>query len=409
MLEIEFSVIEDNAHDIQVLTGLLDEFQERFRVRVRLQVMTWEQAWPQLLAFALDGRGPDVSHIGSTWASSLVMMNALRPFAPADIQALGGPAAFLAPAWQGVVMPDDARIWGIPWTSYFYVALYWRELFARAALEPAALFSALASPSGVLGEASLLACARRMHASGVEYPWLMPISDAPSTDVLHIAANWVGQAGGALTTPTGRRTLFTHPDAMAGWKDFLMACCTMPASHRQMDGEACSQAFLSRRAALLVTDVRSALTLPDLGPVGMNALTGAPWYGGGTLVIWQHVQGYSDRQRAALALVNFLGGQDAQARYARLAGTIPARLDALQDTFPAGHPLAEVIALVHQHGRAHPCVSLWRRVEFQLAQALNDVRHELGASDLRRPVDLEMLLRRHLDPLAQRLDLTLNQ
>ena len=84
-ISLNFSLIGPPS---QKLPELLGEFQNRHTIKVNLLSMSWENAWPNLLTQALYGKGAGVSHIGSTWGSSLLAMNALREFKPQEIEAL---------------------------------------------------------------------------------------------------------------------------------------------------------------------------------------------------------------------------------------------------------------------------------------------------------------------------------
>src|SRR5512138_2044246 len=121
MVEIELSTIPDAEIDLQVMKALLEEFSQQNGVKVRLDTMTWGTAWTDFVTIASHGKGPDLSHIGGTWVSSLAIMNALRPFSPTDIEEMGGDKAFLSPTWQSGLLYGDSRVWSIPWTGYTYV------------------------------------------------------------------------------------------------------------------------------------------------------------------------------------------------------------------------------------------------------------------------------------------------
>ncbi len=58
-----FSVIGEPSSD---LLKLLDEFQQIRKVQIKVEQMNWDNAWSKLLSYALLGRSPDISHIGST-------------------------------------------------------------------------------------------------------------------------------------------------------------------------------------------------------------------------------------------------------------------------------------------------------------------------------------------------------
>jgi len=68
MIEIEFSLTTDSPNDILIVRKLLEEFQAQQKVSVRLSTMAWEDAWQQLFTITMQGKGPDVSHVGSTWS-----------------------------------------------------------------------------------------------------------------------------------------------------------------------------------------------------------------------------------------------------------------------------------------------------------------------------------------------------
>src|SRR5678815_1996187 len=102
MIEITLSVLvlvaddENAAQQRQLqLRSLLDQFETQQQIRVRLNPLPYDRAWGEVVKYALDNRGPDVSQIGSTWVGNLAVTNALRPFAEGELTALGGPATFL--------------------------------------------------------------------------------------------------------------------------------------------------------------------------------------------------------------------------------------------------------------------------------------------------------------------------
>src|SRR5262245_895816 len=120
MNEIKFSVIADSAEDLEPLTLLMQEFEAQSGIRVQLQPMPWEQAWSDLLKFARYGEGPDISHVGSTWTTALIEMNALRPFSPQEVAALGKPETFIPSVWQSAKPAGERQVWTLPWSAYTF-------------------------------------------------------------------------------------------------------------------------------------------------------------------------------------------------------------------------------------------------------------------------------------------------
>jgi ABC-type glycerol-3-phosphate transport system substrate-binding protein len=116
MIEIKLSYIYNFEQDERLLAELLDEFGAQHGIKVQLQRMTWATAWADLFTIASNGAGADVSHIGSTWVSSLAKMNALRAFKPAEVAEISAPMTFMEPARQSTRLFEDERVWSVPWT-----------------------------------------------------------------------------------------------------------------------------------------------------------------------------------------------------------------------------------------------------------------------------------------------------
>jgi multiple sugar transport system substrate-binding protein len=397
LVEIKFSVITDDPDGADILSPLLEEYEAQHPVRVRVHTMTWEQAWPNLLQFALYGKGPDVSHIGSTWSNSLVMMNALRPFTPHEVAALGGPNAFVASIWQG-----DGQVWTIPWTAYTHVVCYRRDLLKRAGVDEQTAFETAEA---------MVETFRRIKSAGIRIPWI--ISTDPCPDVLHIAANWVWGAGGDFVSDDGKHTLFNQPEALTGLKAYFELYHYLPPVARNLDSDQRFRLFAGGLAAATI-----------IGSIGISAsrfhemavgvreqlstavVPGIPWVGGDNLVIWRYTQGYPDREHAAMSLVSFLSSRRAQMRHYHATGALPARFDALSELAFEPGALAQTYERSFRTGRAYKAISMWTSVEHQLSQALDQVAADVMVNPA---ADIDSILHEHLDPLARRLDLMLNQ
>ena len=211
MAELKFTIYGDQPSPLEDLDFLLQEFQKQQRVTVRVERLAWEAAWPKLLNYALYGGGPHVSQIGSMWTSTLVAMNALRPFAAREIDDLGGTAAFLEPTWRTAVLPQQPAAWGIPFTGFTYIVLYRRDLLQRAGVAEATAFN---SPE------ALLETVRRLQATGIPSPIALP-SGSPFRARVHIAASWLWGAGGDFVSDDERQAQFDQPAARAGLKSFF--------------------------------------------------------------------------------------------------------------------------------------------------------------------------------------------
>lgn len=403
MVELELSTIPDSEQDAVTMAALLQEFEAQTRIHVRMRRMSWGAAWPEMLTFASHGKGPDVSHIGGSWVSSLTIMNCLRPFKPVEVGRLGGSQAFLAPVWENTQQVGDPRVWSIPWTAYIYVICYRKDLFELAGVDPQTLFQtaqSLRQGLTALGASAATAL-----------PWLNPRIVPPYTDLVHQAASWVWSAGGNFMNDAGSRVMFDSPAALTGFELWLDTFRLVPETHQALGSVETVELFRQGQAVAVLTDIRVAnsFVAHQAAPVvsenlGILPMGVVPWVGGGSFVVWQQVVGYSEREQAALELVKFLTGPEANLRWARGVGSMPARLEALQAIYPPENPLHAAVSQAATHGRPYRTVPLWRKIEYQLAQELQTCLQEASA---RPDESSSVILRARLEPLARRLNLTL--
>ena len=177
------------------------------------------------------------------------------------------------------------------------------------------------------------------------------------------------------------------------------------------DGE-CSTLFQEGRVAAMLTDIQQANDIIDTAKdrlvrenLGMATFTDAPWTGGENFVIWEHTQGHRECERTALELVKFLTNKESNLRWRHACGYMPARVDALEEIYPVGNPLHDPMQLASYKGRAYHNIPLWRRIEYQLSQALGAVVKDAHDNPM---ADSAGILRAQLEPLARRLNLTLS-
>jgi multiple sugar transport system substrate-binding protein len=398
MAEIKFTIYGDQPSPLENLDFLLQEFQKQQHVTVRVERLEWEAAWPKLLNYALYGGGPHVSQIGSVWTSTLVAMNALRPFAPREIDELGGTAAFLEPTWQTAVLPQSPVAWGIPFTGFTYIMLYRRDFLRRAGVSEATAFN---SP------AALLETVRCLQAAGIPSPIALP-SGSPFRARVHIAASWLWGAGGHFVSDDERQAQFDQPAARAGLKSFFQLYFYLAPHDYHLTYNDCLQRFAQGQTALTIASttvlpVLQTANVPEvMEHLGSVVLPGVPWIGGSNLVVWREAQMYPGIDRAALALVKFLTSHAAQLKYAQTANAIPARQSTLDQLCFEPAALHETIKQSLHLGRCYRPVLIWVRMINDLSYAFDAMTAEVLAQR-----DIDEVLGQHLGSLAQRYNLML--
>ena len=395
MLNLELSTFHGDFEELDALATLLDSFHEQFSTQVTTKRMHWMTSWSDLINVASLGNGPDISQIGNTWISSLIGLNAIRPFKHQELEKLGGSLLF-----------PDAGIptqgWSVPWTSYTFVVCYRKDLLTEQGVEPEKAFET---------QISKLEIIQKLRNSVFESAWLAPFVPTPYPDMLHIAASWVWGAGGELVTCDQRqpKIAFTQPKAMQGLLGWLESYRAVSPAYR-LNTRDCINLFSQGKVCAMLSGIRIANAMFEAADpetrknIGFAPISNKPWIGGDSLVIWKHAQRDPEREKLALALVKLLTSRQGVVQFCRQANSMPARQDALEELYPKKHPLSATAQFVSKNGKRYPSISQWRSIEHQMVQTLDSIVHE-AYSNPGRPSD--EILKKYLTPLAERLDRTM--
>jgi multiple sugar transport system substrate-binding protein len=399
--ELELSIMLLDVDPVADLRPLLDQFEAQHHCRIRVNTLSWDSAWTELVKVALYGEGPHVSQVGTTWCASFVAMNALRPFTPREVASFGGPSAFLPSSWQTGKLPGNDQIWAVPWQADMRVIYYRRDLLEQAGVDEQTAFQS---------HPHLIQTLERLQASGVATPWVMPTGHAVVT--LHHLANWVWGAGGDFITADGKRTLLNLPETRAGIRAYLELGRYLSPATRGLDAAQSNALFWQGQAAVALSWPRMMGSRQSAAPqvvanLGVALVPGVTWIGGSNLVVWRHISRFSPTHESlALDLVRFLTSQPVQSAYNLRTGLLPVRLDVLDAPPSDTNPLHPTMVQGLKSGRSFPSLPVWGQVEDRLLLALAQLWEDV----LARPgQDLDAIIAEHLDPLAQRLDIILAQ
>ena len=400
-MELNFLTIADVPEDLQPLRGLLASFERETQIQISLRRVGWDRAWQALLMDAVEGKGPHVSQIGSTWVATMAMLDSIRVFKPGDISAIGGAPRFLSSTWETVKFADRPEVWAIPWSIYTFVLYYRRDVLEKAEINPGTAF---ATPMAMRDTFS------RLNKNGIA-PWAFP-SLNPYADLVHIASSWARANGGDFVSANGRQPLFAEPEASAGLMDFFELFPFIPLALRGLNVEACTNAFARGDVAVLIGGIEfgnDLLESPYASQVmrentAVTTLPGIPWIGGDHLAIWKNVLADTEHERAALGLVNYLSRRETQTQLFRVENILPARVDTYGElTFPL-ETTKPALEKILKTGRPHPALRLWRRIEAFLDDMLLDIGKAVLKPTTVSPSDITLQM---LSDYEQRLSAVL--
>lgn len=392
--EISFLAIAHSPQTESTLRSILDEFEQVNRVKVNLEMETWDTAWKNLVKYALYHGGPDICEMPSTWVSDLMAMNALRRFTPTEIYSIGGQSAFLEPAWKSCVSTDGEFIWAVPWIIDTRVLYYRKDLLSQAGVQ---VEDAFTSPHKM--ESTLY----QLQESGVRIPWVTQTIH-PNVNTLHNLATWVWNAGGDFVDPQNKQILFTQPEALAGMRAFFGLHRFIVPEVSSMAYSEAEESFWRGDAAVVMAGPNFVVdSNPNMAPIVRENFAavlppGIPFIGGSHISVWNHTR----QPRECVELVQFLVSPGVQRRL-NSTTLLPARLDAYQEPGIGDNPMIVVLLEGLKRGRSYPFFSMWGMLEDRLVPALSNIWRDVITD---RGADLNLLLTRHLEPLARRLNLT---
>jgi ABC-type glycerol-3-phosphate transport system substrate-binding protein len=357
MPEIEFSHFRYNFN--------LSSVKSRLHTQVRERAMTMENAWPDLLQFALHLEGPDVSEVGMTWLGSLSGMQVLRPFTPAEMRSIRSQGSFLDIPWENCLY--EGNVIGIPWhmdTRLFY---YRRDIFEKAGIDEAVAF---ASPEQF--KETLL----KLKAFGYTYPWLVTTSNY----VLQYIAPWLWWYGGAYRSVDGRKIMLTEPEAQQGLAAYFEVIGLLPPYVTQeWDGQL-NNRFVAGEVPIMYNGdwfYRDFLSRPPdwAEALGAASVPGQASVGAMYLSMWRH----SIYETQALDLIRFLTSHETSQELFEKHRLIPPHLDLLNSPPFTTDRVFQVVAESIKKGRAFKNIFRWAGVENRLnsvfTQLMTDLLH----------------------------------
>ncbi|MFZ6820174.1 sugar ABC transporter substrate-binding protein [Undibacterium sp. Ji22W] len=340
-------------------------------LRVNVTVLNWESALGKIKAAAASGQGPDLVELGSTWVAAISALDALEPIGLAQQAEVGGEHAFFPALWVTTHRHNQGKVFAIPWYAGARVAFYRIDLFKKAGIKASEAFAnwssfkqAMQKVNGVNFEG------KKVAALG--YP------GKSDSDILHNLAPWIWNAGGDFLSPDRRSASIYSPEtfqAVTYYTSFAEEGL-VPLSALEKDSAQIESGFFANQYAVIFSGPWILKMMSTSKAKGGQMETAAAqnfgvasypagikgnqtFFSGSDLALMKS----SKNKEEAWKLLKFLVGREAQLKFSKLSGMLPARLDAVNDPSLMKDPhYAEFIEQV-KLGRHYPVVAAWAQLE----------------------------------------------
>lgn len=402
MSKLNFALYGTQSHFIESIAPILKTFEERTRSTIETTGMSLDDAWGNLLQYSIHGGGPDLARIGTIWTSSLVSLNALRPFKTNEITALGGKDKFFEPTWQSTTRPGDERVWAVPFTTFGYFLFYRKDLLDKAGVD---------AKKGFSSAAAMLETLQKLQSAGIQSPWVIPTGEHFRAR-LHILASWIWGAGGHFLSEDGKQILLNEPAALTGLEDFFNLHRCLSSSDYGLSVNESRRRFARGQTAAYIGGPDTFGLLRELKPdpgvidnISVTTLPGIPWIGGSSLVVWKDVLMDPPKERLVNSLISLLTNKATQEQIFKLSNTMPVRIDAFSELELDPPELQKVAKLVFETGRSYQPYPIWVRIQNDMINILDNITAEF-LEDTNQPV--LPIIQKHINPLVKRYNLILS-
>jgi multiple sugar transport system substrate-binding protein len=191
--------------DKNVLTPELKKFQKQTGIKVKLEVIGWNDLQNRILAATSSGEGPDVLNIGNTWSASLQATGALVQFDDSVMKKVNGTGRFV-PSALAAAGAEGKPPTSVPIYSLAYGLYYNKQMFKDAGI---------AGPPATWDE--LVADGKKLTGNG---KWGLAVEGASYTENSHHAFVLGQQHGADLFSKDGKPQ-FDSPGEVAAVKQYV--------------------------------------------------------------------------------------------------------------------------------------------------------------------------------------------
>ena len=385
------------ANDKQVLTPVLDEFTKETGVKVKLEVIGWNDLQTRIQTAVTSGQGPDVLNIGNTWAASLQATGAFLPFDDANMKSIGGSDKFVKTALETGGAPGKP-VTSVPLYGLAYGLYYNKKMYTDAGLQPPTTWE------------ELVAAAKKL-TTGSQYGF--SLAAGSYTENVHFAFINASQNGGEWFDSKGNPT-FTQQANIDGIKRYLDLMQTdkvvNPSNAQYDNGVQAVNDFATGKVAMILSQnnadasiVSNGMKSDQYGVVPFPAPEGAKkiasFPAGINLSIFKNTK----NKDAALKFVKYMTSESTQGKLAKPYAVLPV-LNGVKPGFTDNADEAATFQKIYNDmTKPLPLVPAEDQFENTVGKAMNDMFAKIATGSTISDADIKTAMQNAQDQVKQSL------
>ncbi|MFP3465831.1 ABC transporter substrate-binding protein [Leifsonia sp. SIMBA_070] len=384
-------------NDKQVLTPVLDEFTKESGVKVKLEVIGWNDLQTRIQTAVTSGQGPDVLNIGNTWAASLQATGAFLPFDDTNMKAIGGSDKFVPTALK-TGGAEGKPVTSVPLYGLAYGLYYNKKMFSDAGVQPPTNWEELVTDA-------------KKITNGTTYGF--SLAAGSYTENVHFAFINSAQNGGEWFDSKGNPTFTSQAnvDGIKRYLDLMQTDKVVNPSNAQYDnGVQAVNDFATGKVGMILSQnnadasiVSNGMKSDQYGVVPFPAPDGAKkiatFPAGINLSIFKNTK----NKDAALKFVKYMTSESTQSKLAKPYATLPV-LDGVKPTFTDNADEAATFQKIYNDmSKPLPLVPAEDQFENTVGKAMNDMFAKIATGSTVSDADIKTALQNAQDQVKQSL------
>ncbi|GAA1446260.1 ABC transporter substrate-binding protein [Leifsonia poae] len=382
-------------NDKQVLTPVLDDFTKKTGIKVKLEVIGWNDLQTRIQTAVTSGQGPDVLNIGNTWAASLQATGAFLPFDDANMKAIGGADKFVKTALDTGGAPGKTKT-SVPLYGLAYGLYYNKAMFTAAGVTPPTTWEELVTDAKKL-------------TTGGKYGFALAAGSY--TENAHFAFINAAQDNAELFDSKGNPT-FTSDGVVSGIKryvDLMQSDKVVNTSNAQYDnGVQAVNDFAKGKVAMILNQNNADSSIAANG-MKSDAYGVVPFPApeGGQPVA-SHVAGINlsimkntKNKDAALQFVKFMTSESTQTTLGKPYASLPVLNGAKANFTDNAEEAATFQKIYNTMSKPLPLVPAEDQFENTVGKAMNDMFAKVATGGTVSEADIKAALKTAQDQVEQ--------